>query len=174
MLIRLPARARAAPQRISARGPSRNIGIRPHCASRVAAAPESMARPTNDWASSGRRPSSSMTWKPSTETFTAWALTTRKPKPTKGATRGSFHRPRGGAPISAGLRLTSPEGSFFQVRNQTPAPSTAKAYIGPARPTKGRTKKGAAAGPSTVPKPWAEAWVASAWVRSCRVVRSAM
>ena len=49
----------------------------------------------------------------------------------------------------------------------------AKPYIGPARPTSGRTNSGARVGPMTVPSPWAEASRDMAWVRCSGVVRSA-
>jgi hypothetical protein len=45
--------------------------------------------------------------------------------------------------------------------------------MGPISPSGGNTMKGATAGPSTVPRPKAEAITASAGVRSSGVVRSA-
>ncbi len=50
MLIRLPSRARAEPQRISSRGCIFSSGIRPHWTIRVAAAPANMATPMKGWA----------------------------------------------------------------------------------------------------------------------------
>ena len=49
----------------------------------------------------------------------------------------------------------------------------AKAYIGPASPTIGRTNSGANVGPTTVPSPCAEASIDMACVRCSALVRSA-
>ena len=85
------------------------------------------------------------------------------------------------------MRTTSPLGSLRQTTTSTTRPNRAKAYIGPASPIMGmtnpeppspttiagRTKKGASAGPITVPSPWAEASSDIAWVRCSGEVRSA-